>query len=71
MMGWQQIVVIVLLAICIAWIGYRAYMFFRQMREAKNPCATCVTGCELKQLLDNKQKECSAKKEKINKKCCM
>lgn len=37
--------------------------FFRRTRENKNPCDSCVSGCELKDMLEKKRKECGVKKK--------
>lgn len=44
--------------------------FFRRTKENGNPCANCVTGCDLKRLMDEKHAECSATKKEKKKKCC-
>ena len=52
MMNWQQWVVAILLLLCIVRIGWGIYAFFRRTKENGNPCANCVTGCDLKRLMD-------------------
>ena len=70
MMNWQQWVVAILLLLCIVRIGCGIYAFFRRTRENGNPCANCVTGCDLKRLMDEKRVECSATKKEKKKNCC-
>ena len=58
MINWQEWVVGVLVVLCIARIIYGIFLFFRRTRENKNPCDSCVSGCELKDMLEKKRKEC-------------
>ena len=58
MMNWQQCVVAILLLLCVVRIGWGIYSFFQRAKSNGNPCENCVTGCELKQLLDKKRAEC-------------
>ena len=60
MINWQEWVVGVLVVLCIARIIYGIFLFFRRTRENKNPCDSCVSGCELKDMLEKKRKECTA-----------
>ena len=70
MMNWQQWAVAILLLLCIVRIGWGIYAFFRRTIDNGNPCANCVTGCDLKRLMDEKHVECSATKKEKKKKCC-
>ena len=70
MINWQQWAVAVLLLLCIIRIGWKTYTFFRQTKGNGNPCANCVTGCDLKQLMDKKRAECSVTKKEKKKKHC-
>lgn len=70
MMNWQQWVVAILLLLCIVRIGWGIYTFFRRTKENSNPCANCVTGCDLKRLMDEKRAACSVTKKEKKKKCC-
>ena len=63
MINWQEWVVGVLVVLCIARIIYGIFLFFRRTRENKNPCDSCVSGCELKDMLEKKRKECGVKKK--------
>ena len=56
MNNWQEWVVGVLVVLCIARIIYGIFLFFRHTRENKNPCDSCVSGCELKDMLEKKRK---------------
>lgn len=66
MMNWQQWAVAILLLLCIVRIGWGIYAFSAGQRNG-NPCANCVTGCDLKRLMDEKRAECSATKKKRRK----
>ena len=70
MSNWQGWVVALLLLFCAVRIGMSIYSFFRRAREGGNPCDTCATGCELKQLLDEKCAGCSKDRKKKKKSCC-
>lgn len=70
MSNWQNWAVALILLLCIVRIGQRVYAFFMKVREKRNPCENCATGCELKQLYEKKRSECSDGKKEIKKKCC-
>lgn len=70
MMNWQQWVVAFLLLLCAVRIGWSIYAFFRRTQKNGNPCAGCVTGCDLKRLMDEKRAECATKKKEKKKNCC-
>ena len=67
MNNWQEWVVGVLIVLCIARVIYGIYLFFRRVKENDNPCASCASGCELKDMMEKKQKECSSKKKNTKK----
>lgn len=69
-MNWQEWVVGLLIVLCVARILYGIYLFFRRVKESDNPCASCASGCELKDMMEKKQKECSSKKKNTKKNCC-
>lgn len=70
MSHWQEWAVGVLIVLCIARVVYGVFLFFRRTKEKKNPCATCVSGCELKDMLEKKRRECEVQKKSTKKKCC-
>ena len=70
MNNWQEWVVGVLIVLCIARVIYGIYVFFRRTRESANPCDSCVSGCELKDVMEKKRNECSVKKKSTKKNCC-
>lgn len=70
MINWQQWVVAILLLLCVVRIGWSIYVFFRRVKEKNNPCENCVTGCDLKRLMDEKRAACSPAKKEKKKKCC-
>ena len=55
MNNWQDWVVGVLVVLCIARVIYGIFRFFRRTRENQNPCDSCVSGCELKDMMDKKR----------------
>lgn len=70
MTGWQEWAVAALLLLCVVRIGWGICLFFRRTRKSGNPCENCVTGCELKRLMDKKRVECDRMKKEKQKKCC-
>jgi hypothetical protein len=70
MIYWQQWVVGVLVALCVARVFYDIYLFFRRANRKQNPCDSCVSGCALKDMMSAKQHECAANGKKTKKKCC-
>jgi len=69
MNSWQEWVVALLLLLCAVRIGMSIYSFFHRVKENGNPCDSCASGCELKNLYDKKRAECSGvtkkKEEKL------
>ena len=63
MNNWQDWVVGVLVVLCIARVIYGIFRFFRRTRENQNPSDSCVSGCELKDMMDKKRGECDVKKK--------
>ena len=55
MSNWQNWAVALILLLCIVRIGQRVYAFFMKVKEKRNPCENCATGCELKQLYEKKR----------------
>ena len=70
MNNWQEWVVGVLVVLCIARVIYGIFLFFRHTRENQNPCENCVSGCELKGMMEKKRRECDVKKKSTKKNCC-
>lgn len=70
MSNWQQWVVGVLVVLCFARVIYGAYLFFHRSSKNENPCNSCVSGCDLKDMMEKKRKECSVKKKSTKKNCC-
>lgn len=66
-MNWQEWVVGLLIILCVSRILYGIYVFFRRVKENDNPCASCASGCELKDMMEKKRKECSSKKKRQRK----
>jgi len=45
-------------------------LFFAGQKEMVTHVQNCVTGCDLKRLMDEKRAECSATKKEKKKNCC-
>lgn len=69
-MNWQEWVVGLLLVLCVVRLGYSLRLFFRRVKNNNNPCASCASGCDLKDMMEKRKAECSAKKQSSKKKCC-
>ncbi|WP_321332694.1 hypothetical protein [uncultured Bacteroides sp.] len=69
-MNWQNWVVIILVILCFGEVSRRIYLFFRRAEDNDNPCANCASGCELKDMMEKKQKKCKDKATKSKKNCC-
>ena len=72
-MSWQECVVTVIVLLCILWVIYKLVHFFRSSGKNENPCASCISDCDLKNMFEEKQRECKTKQKKGNdskKSCC-
>lgn len=72
-MSWQDWVVAVIILLCVIELFRRVLRFFRPSKENESPCSNCPTGCELKRMMDEKQRDCSKNSKnhkKENKNCC-
>ncbi|NDW11385.1 hypothetical protein D0T50_00585 [Bacteroides sp. 214] len=66
-MSWQGVITLLIVVLCFAEIIRRIIRFFHPTQEEKeNPCLTCSTGCDLKELLEKKRNACK-EEEKANK----
>lgn len=70
MSNWQNWAVGVLVALCIARVVYGMVLFFRRTQESRNPCDSCVSGCELKDMMGKHCEKCGTKKKNAKKNCC-
>ena len=70
MNSWQEWVVALLLLLCAVRIGMSIYSFFHRVKENGNPCDSCASGCELKNMMEKKRRECDVKKKSTKKNCC-
>ena len=70
MRGWQEWIVVLLLAYCTVRILLGIASFWRRSKKKNVFCSSCPTPCELKDLNTNRcRKPAEGKKEK-KKKCC-
>ena len=69
-MNWQYWIVILLVGLCFAEVSRRIYLFFRRSQSNNNPCDNCASGCELRDLMDKKKKECKENQAPPKKNCC-
>lgn len=67
---WQEWAVGVLVFLCIVRIVRSVILFFRRTEKKENPCDSCVSGCELKNIKKKKPVNCPQKEESKKKKCC-
>lgn len=70
MINWQECIVAISVGICVLWIMHNIYLFFHRIKKKQNPCDNCVSGCELKKMMDKKKEECIERDKKIKKNCC-
>ncbi|NDV59100.1 hypothetical protein D0T85_13410 [Bacteroides sp. 519] len=68
-MMWQEWIVGIVVLLCVIEVTRRVIVFFRSAKN-NNPCANCTSGCDLKQLFEDKQQQCRSQQCKSNKKCC-
>ena len=54
MNSWQEWVVALLLLLCAVRIGMSIYSFSHRVKENGNPCDSCASGCELKDMMEKK-----------------
>ncbi len=67
--NWQEWAVMIILIICLGIIAYKTYLFFRSATKNENPCAGCVSSCELKRQLGTKGEDCNKSIKRKHKKC--
>lgn len=70
MMNWQELFVGVLLFICFIRISVGIYRFYQKVKEQENPCAGCVSDCEIKRLYDKRCERKASEQKKTKKSCC-
>lgn len=66
----QSIIVITVVIACILYAGIRMAKFFRSVSKGGNPCENCATGCDLRRMMDEKQRECTKNNRNNKKNCC-
>ena len=52
MSDWQKWVVALLLLLCAVRVGQGIFAFFKRSSQSKNPCDSCVSGCELRDFME-------------------
>lgn len=67
---WQEWVVALLIVACVARVVLGIRSFFYRARKKENPCASCASGCELKNQFDKKRQECKESQPSPKKNCC-
>lgn len=70
MSNWQQGIVELIIVLCLARILWGMFRFFVRIGKKENLCENCVSGCELKEQLERKTKECKKNRSSQKKKCC-
>ena len=66
----QEFVVATLLLICLVRISIGIYRFYQKIKEKENPCANCVSDCEIKRLYDKRCERETEERKKTKKSCC-
>jgi len=67
---WQNMIVYLIVAGCVAWVLWRVFHSIRQSREGVTLCAGCTKPCEIKQQFEEKQRSCARNVKKTKKTCC-
>lgn len=70
MNNWQEWVVGILITLCVLRVLYGVILFIRRTQKNENPCDSCVSGCELKDLKIKKPQNCDVKNKNNKKNCC-
>jgi uncharacterized protein YpmB len=60
----QTIIVILVLLFAVIIVAIKIFSSIKKITLSENPCKNCAQKCELKQLMDKKQKECSVYNKK-------
>ena len=69
-MTWQEFAVATLLLICLVRISIGIYKFYQKIKEKDNPCANCVSDCEIKRLYNKRCEREAEERKKTKKSCC-
>lgn len=70
MINSQELVIYVIVAFCVLYVGNRVYHYFRGINNKENPCESCGANCELRTAYKKKQDECRNKSKEDLKKGC-
>ncbi|EJX00578.1 hypothetical protein EVA_11330 [gut metagenome] len=52
------------IALCLGRILYEIYLFFYRTEKKENPCESCVSSCELKTMIIQKQNKSGENKQR-------
>lgn len=55
---WEDLVVSLIVLLCFLEVIRRLIRFFRSSSKHQNPCATCLTGCALKDAFEAQKQKC-------------
>lgn len=69
-MSLQEVIVSAIVFFCVFYVGNRIVIFFKGANQNENPCANCTTGCELRDLMEKKKKQCREEKKTKKKNHC-
>ena len=68
-MSLQELIVSAIVFFCVFYVGNRIVLFFRNSNNNENPCSSCTSGCELRDMMEKKKQQCSELKRNEKKKC--
>ncbi len=57
-MSLQEIIVLVIVLFCVFYVGKHIAFYFKNANSNKNPCDSCSSGCELRNMMNKKKEEC-------------
>ncbi len=55
---WQEWTVGFIVLLCLARVAWGIWLFFRRVEKNENACDSCVSGCDLRDMLEKKRSEC-------------
>jgi hypothetical protein len=69
-MSLQELIVSAIVFFCVFYVGNRIVLFFRNSNNNENPCSSCTSGCELRDMMEKKKQQCREQKKGKKKSCC-